>query len=278
MSDPQHVGGAYIPAWILRHPDLGPGAKILAGRLFSLATKEGYAFASNTYLANDLDCSPRSIQHHLSSLQAAELIRVEVERGSDGTKRRIYPVLQGGGGAKNPYPGGDRSVTHSIEKEKDTAGSVLTDVRTLPDEQSSPGEEKTLTEQYAETGLPDLYYRLEEDFAQADNWRAVIAPVIRARAFTDENPPPSPDDKPWTVRRELSRAKQLIQKGWDPLRVAQLYVMGRFFIETGKMPDVEPGEPFGINRLLYESEYDPRSLYGQIESNWQRALAELDDE
>ncbi|MFW6206960.1 MAG: helix-turn-helix domain-containing protein [Gemmatimonadota bacterium] len=130
MSDPDlSTGGAWIPPWALRHPDLSDPAKILVGRLKSLSTAEGYAFPSNNYLARDLGVSVRQLQRYLAELKDHGLIRSEVKRHPRGTERRLYVVAPGRteppkggrqmrhGGATDPSGGGDESVTCSFSSE-----------------------------------------------------------------------------------------------------------------------------------------------------------------
>lgn len=120
--DPRHVGGAWIPPYILRHPTLADSAKVLAGRLHGLSTDRGFAFASNAYLSDDLGVSERAVQRRLAALQDAGLVRVEYERHAWGTERRVFfrpphATEVSGGGRQERRVGGDTSVAQSKESE-----------------------------------------------------------------------------------------------------------------------------------------------------------------
>lgn len=171
------------------------------------------------------------------------------------------------------------SGTPTIKEPSVRTEDSLTDVRSS----SGPAGADPDVENHTDgdrAPLPELLEAVEEWGSAGPAWAQLLAPLIRAVAFTDADPPPSPDDEPWTVRRELSRCGQLIESGsaWTATRIGKLYIFGRFYVECGELPGVEPGEPFGINRLIHRSASHPRSLYAAIEDYWYAAAGELEDE
>jgi biotin operon repressor len=57
-----------IPNYIWKHPDLTLVEKCLLGRIVALSTEKGYCYAGNSYLAEELDKSAKTISHIISSL------------------------------------------------------------------------------------------------------------------------------------------------------------------------------------------------------------------
>ena len=55
---------------------LSMGARALHRRLWGLSRKEGYAFSTQLYLAEDLGCSVASVRRYTRELQAAGVVRV----------------------------------------------------------------------------------------------------------------------------------------------------------------------------------------------------------
>lgn len=114
-----------IPPYIHQNKDLNETQKILWGRVFGLASAEGYCFASNNFLANVLNKTGRTIQRNLTYLETLGLIRREdIELDDGDTQRRIYPLHVGG--VTPVSGGGDTNDTHRCipsipEDTKDTS-------------------------------------------------------------------------------------------------------------------------------------------------------------
>ena len=84
---------AVIPAIVMYDKSLNPYARLLYGALTSLAKKEGYAWASNQYLASLYQVNRTSISHWIKQLQDAGYIRVELIYDHTNRfveERRIY--------------------------------------------------------------------------------------------------------------------------------------------------------------------------------------------
>jgi len=71
-----------IPHQVYSHKDLNPGSKFLYGLILSLSQKDGYCYASNKYMSNALDVSPRTLQNYLSDLSTHDLIHIQVLNGN----------------------------------------------------------------------------------------------------------------------------------------------------------------------------------------------------
>lgn len=118
-SESSHVGGAWIPARVLHHPDLSLAAKIVYGRLEALSRRDGACTASNSYLSDDPGISERQIRRYVRTLREEGLVHVEIEDDPPhGSRRSVYPVNPGGGGG-HICPGGvDISVRSSLQEDK----------------------------------------------------------------------------------------------------------------------------------------------------------------
>ncbi len=81
-----------IPATILYNKELKANEKLLYAIITSLASKEGYCFATNKYLAEKLGVNPKTISSWISDLQKRKFIIVELIRNENKQimQRRIY--------------------------------------------------------------------------------------------------------------------------------------------------------------------------------------------
>ena len=58
-----------IPATVLFSKELKPNEKLLYAVITSLANKEGYCFAKNSYLADKLEAQPHTVSKCISHLK-----------------------------------------------------------------------------------------------------------------------------------------------------------------------------------------------------------------
>ena len=72
-----------IPSKILYNKELKANEKLLYAIITSLASKEGYCFATNKYLAEKLDVNPKTISSWISNLRDRNFIIVEVVRNEN---------------------------------------------------------------------------------------------------------------------------------------------------------------------------------------------------
>lgn len=81
-----------IPSKILYNKELKANEKLLYAMITSLASKEGYCFATNKYLAEKLDVNPKTIASWISNLRDRNFIIVEVVRNENKQiiQRKIY--------------------------------------------------------------------------------------------------------------------------------------------------------------------------------------------
>lgn len=75
-----------IPVDIITNTNLSNGAKILYGYIISLSKKEGYSYANNDYLKNELNVSKRTITNLIKELKNEKVIEATNEHG----KRKLY--------------------------------------------------------------------------------------------------------------------------------------------------------------------------------------------
>ena len=75
-----------VPRIVLSDKDLNNTDKLLLGLIVSLTFKENYCYASNNYLANNLNASKRTINYSLSNLKEKDYIIIKYDKD----KRKIY--------------------------------------------------------------------------------------------------------------------------------------------------------------------------------------------
>lgn len=90
MSDVQQNFFLMIPTHIADSEHLNDGEKLFFGRLASLAKKEGYCFATNSYLAKLCGVNEREIQKRLNKLENLGHITKEYETVGPNSIRKIY--------------------------------------------------------------------------------------------------------------------------------------------------------------------------------------------
>ena len=94
-----------IPARVRDDHTLRPNAKLLYGELSALAQAEGYCWASNAYLAEQLGVAPKTVEGLLRQLKDRGHIRLEVERSEETNevlRRKIW--ICGPPGSSVPPP------------------------------------------------------------------------------------------------------------------------------------------------------------------------------
>lgn len=103
------LAGAWVPEWLLHHPQLSPGAKLLYVELASLYNEEtGCAWPSVPYLAQQLHCSEREVQKQIRELVEAGVLEVEVGCGRS-TSRYRFPIPPG-----TVHPRGEQAFTSEV--------------------------------------------------------------------------------------------------------------------------------------------------------------------
>lgn len=101
---------AIIPEFILEDKDLSAIEKVLYGEISALANKFGFCYANNSHFTEVLNCHLDTLRKSLKKLKEKEYIRIEIEKGENGTWRKLWitsgkPVYNFGGGVgKNPTP------------------------------------------------------------------------------------------------------------------------------------------------------------------------------
>ncbi len=94
-----------IPARVRDDHILRPNAKLLYGELSALAQAEGYCWASNAYLAEQLGIASKTVAGLLKQLKDREHIHLEVERDEETNevlRRKIW--ICGPPGSSVPPP------------------------------------------------------------------------------------------------------------------------------------------------------------------------------
>lgn len=84
---------AVIPATVLFNKELKPNEKLLYAIITVLSNKEGYCYASNTYLAGLFNAKPHTISNWVSHLKEKGFVCLDMIKNEKGEliQRRIYP-------------------------------------------------------------------------------------------------------------------------------------------------------------------------------------------
>ena len=94
MNEENKIGYyAIIPSTVLFNENLKSSEKLLYAVITILANKEGYCFASNSYLGGLLNAQPHTISKWVSSLKEKGFVCLEMIKNEKGEiiQRRIYP-------------------------------------------------------------------------------------------------------------------------------------------------------------------------------------------
>lgn len=87
--------GIFIPEHIVARTDISLPQKVLYGKIISLTTKEGYCFASNEWLGDQLGISGRTIVRWISTFVDKGLLRREIilNEKNQVIERRLYAFV-----------------------------------------------------------------------------------------------------------------------------------------------------------------------------------------
>jgi len=86
------IGWVLIPPAIACAKDLNAAQKILWGRIYGLVGTNGYCWAGNSWLGEQLGMNPRTVEGHISALVSKGYLRREWGAAGKRT-RRLYPVI-----------------------------------------------------------------------------------------------------------------------------------------------------------------------------------------
>ena len=109
-----------IPSFVFECDELSHSEVVFYGFLSGLATREGYCFASDEYLAERMKVSLRSIQEWLKKMEKLRFIKRETEKNGMHWNRKIF-VLNGY--SKNSYEQKPAAVSNSAQPLFDIAPS-----------------------------------------------------------------------------------------------------------------------------------------------------------
>ena len=94
MSEENQIGYyAVIPSSVLFNENLKANEKLLYAVITVMSNKEGYCFASNSYLAKLFNSQPHTISNWISNLNKLNFVCVELIKNDKNEiiQRRIYP-------------------------------------------------------------------------------------------------------------------------------------------------------------------------------------------
>lgn len=133
-EDENQKAGYYsiIPTTILFNYKLKPNVKLLYAVITSLTTKEGYCYASNSYLGEKFDVDPKTISSWLKELRKFNYIIVEIIRNDkkEIIQRRIY-INDSPYTLKNGHPStlnNENSIHQKIEDNNIINNNIITHI------------------------------------------------------------------------------------------------------------------------------------------------------
>ena len=92
----QQIGAAYIPSHIMCDQTLTITQKVLWGRIQGLSTKQGYCYASNEWIGNQIGLKGGTVSNLISRLVKGGYLKRKIIRDELGaiTERWLYPVCK----------------------------------------------------------------------------------------------------------------------------------------------------------------------------------------
>jgi len=96
-SSQQHsYGWCNIPPHMMARKDFTHAQKMLFGKILGLITKDGYCFASNEWLGEELNLRPKAVSNTISRLVSLGFLRRELLRNEkkEIIQRRLFPFLE----------------------------------------------------------------------------------------------------------------------------------------------------------------------------------------
>ena len=107
-----------IPSFVRYDSNLSELSKLLLGEIYVLAVKEGFCWATNSYLSELYNVSVRTIIRSIQNLEENNYIRCEIQPNPNNKNRDIRKIFLTGDkivmGDKNVTGTGDKNVTENI--------------------------------------------------------------------------------------------------------------------------------------------------------------------
>lgn len=126
IQEVEGIGWCLIPPWIMSRDDLTSTQKLLYGRIQGLVDKKGYCFASNRWLAKQMNLTSDRVSEILSEMRSKDIIEIDIIRNdiNQVVERRIY--------LSSPLPGKNR--VPPPEQPNTSSAPPRTNPPTSPDE------------------------------------------------------------------------------------------------------------------------------------------------
>lgn len=113
------TGWVIIPPWVIEREDLTETEKIILGRVIGLANQNGYCFASNGWLGEQVKKSDRTVSRIINHLAELNLVKIKIIKSNLGEvkERRVYPLMSTGidtdvvGGIDTDDVGSERDIS-----------------------------------------------------------------------------------------------------------------------------------------------------------------------
>ena len=116
---------AVIPAPVLYSKSLKANSKLIYGIISSLTSKEGYCYASNNYLSDQIGLTACGVSRLITDLKSHNFIKVKtIREGKVIKQRRIY-LTNAVGVVTNDQGGSDKSARGVVTKaQRDNNNSI----------------------------------------------------------------------------------------------------------------------------------------------------------
>jgi hypothetical protein len=109
----RQLGGfTQVPNVVLTHPKLSGNAKITYGVLLSYAWQKDFCWPAQERLAQDTNCSVRTVQRYLTELEQQGLIRVRRQGLNRPNVYEILPISSWHSGPKSPKDKDTTDLSH----------------------------------------------------------------------------------------------------------------------------------------------------------------------
>lgn len=109
---------AILPAKVRHDKNLKPIAKLLFAEITALSNAKGYAYPTNSSLAELYEVSTRTITSYLKQLEDNGYIDIVIEKNAKGTYRYIYPLMDMNSNfqrGRSQFLGGKKDTSNGVE-------------------------------------------------------------------------------------------------------------------------------------------------------------------
>lgn len=255
-----------IPARVRDDHALRPNAKLLYGELSALAQAEGYCWASNAYLAEQLGVACKTVEGLLKQLKDRGHIRLEVERDEDTRevlRRKIWICGPPGSSVSPPLKNKGRSPQNQGDPPLKIEGENNININNTTKEppKAPQGAAGSKTPRRRPKAVPAWQPEKFEGF-----WKAYPRDEDRAKAVEQWDKLPRDEElmakhggSEEALLLEISRGlkRHLESREWQEnvgIPYAFRWLRDRRWTEKAKGRPAQPAAPAGERRVVEQEE------------------------